>query len=139
MLKIVQAWGFLRQELLGLFSAFSRLESVYTARVSRVRILSQGTPRYNRSGTDADTPPMLIEHIRKFRAKTTHQKIQFIASLWTRFKSVTYYRVIFGSFGTSLLYRPTHIMNPHSIRVGDGVHIRPGVRMEVLPHNPRLN
>jgi acetyltransferase-like isoleucine patch superfamily enzyme len=72
--------------------------------------------------------------IGKFQRKTPHQKILFVASVWTRIKSRWYYPSIFGSFGKdSLLFSPAILHYPEFIHVGKRVSIRSGARLEAIP------
>jgi acetyltransferase-like isoleucine patch superfamily enzyme len=61
-------------------------------------------------------------------------------SISTRLKSRFYYPLVFASFGkASRLFRPTALVNPRYIHIGNKVHIGPGVRIEAIvidPANP---
>lgn len=78
--------------------------------------------------------------IRSLRQKSFYEWIVSVGSIWTRVKSRFYYPFIFGSFGkTSVLSRPLAIINPQYVHIGEGVIIRPGLRLEVIalhPENP---
>jgi acetyltransferase-like isoleucine patch superfamily enzyme len=71
--------------------------------------------------------------IRRIRRKSFYDWMIAAGSIWTRFKSKVYYPFIFGGFGeTSVMWRPLAVINPQYIQIGEGVTIRPGVRLEVI-------
>jgi acetyltransferase-like isoleucine patch superfamily enzyme len=70
------------------------------------------------------------------RKKDLHAWINLLDSFWPRLKSRLYYPFVFASFGRgSILYAPTFLGNAKYIHIGKRVHIRPGVRLEVVLAN----
>jgi len=64
--------------------------------------------------------------------------INFPTVIGVRLKSKLYYRFLFGDFGSSsLLFRPTFLLNPRYIHIGKNVRIAPGVRLEAVVLDPR--
>ena len=67
------------------------------------------------------------------RDKGLHEWVSLAASIPTLLKSKFYYPAIFGKFGArSLLARPTLLVLPRHIHIGEDVVIRPGVRLEMV-------
>ena len=67
------------------------------------------------------------------RKKDLHDWINLLDSLWPRLKSRFYYPFVFANFGRgSILFAPTFLGNVKYIHIGKRVHIRPGVRLEVV-------
>ena len=67
----------------------------------------------------------------RLRQKDLHEWMVLLESLPAYARSRIYYPRIFGAFGrSSLLYRPLVLTKPQHIYVGEGVVVRPGVRLE---------
>lgn len=69
----------------------------------------------------------------RIRDKGVHEWVSLVASIPSLLKSKFYYPAIFGEFGArSILAKPTLLVLPRHIYIGDDVVIRPGARLEVV-------
>lgn len=69
----------------------------------------------------------------RIRDKGLHEWISLVASIPSLLKSKFYYPAIFAEFGShSILAKPTLLVLPRHIHIGDNVVIRPGVRLEIV-------
>lgn len=69
----------------------------------------------------------------RIRDKGVHEWACLAASIPSRFKSKFYYPAVFGEFGArSILAKPTLLVLPRHIYIGEDVIIRPGVRLEIV-------
>jgi len=73
----------------------------------------------------------------RFLRASFHEKLNALEVLYFRVKAAVYYRHIFRSFGKgSILYTPMLLSHPEYIRIGRGVSIRQGVRLEAIVSDP---
>lgn len=67
-----------------------------------------------------------------------YEKLRRVALACSRIKGRVWYRAVFAEFGAgSSIRKPLAIVNPGFIRVGAGVSIAPGARLEAIQDNPR--
>lgn len=63
-----------------------------------------------------------------------------LCRLWWRFKTDTFYRLVFGSLGSRCEIHPPMLLNrPERMHLGDRVTVRHGARLEVVLTNPTRN
>ena len=73
-------------------------------------------------------------------ARSPYDQWNRICRLWWRFKTVTFYRLVFGSLGRRCEIHPPMLLNrPERMHLGDQVTIRHGARLEVVLTNPTRN
>jgi acetyltransferase-like isoleucine patch superfamily enzyme len=76
---------------------------------------------------------MMLRKIAEFWHDPLYTKIHRISTTYYKLKARCFYRGTFAHFGKgSFIRKPTLIMNPEFMRIGDNVSIRDGVRLEVV-------
>lgn len=69
----------------------------------------------------------------RIRDKGLHEWVSLLASVPSLLKSRFYYPAIFAEFGgRSILSKPTLLVLPRHIHIGEDVVIRPGARLEIV-------
>jgi acetyltransferase-like isoleucine patch superfamily enzyme len=69
----------------------------------------------------------------QFFRNSLPNKSRFLRLLWARLITAAYYRRVFGSIGNgTILETPLRLHNPIFIRIGTGVYIGEGARLEAL-------
>lgn len=87
--------------------------------------MSQLRPENTGSRTDGYVRPVPIEH--------WQSRVNQAASAWARFRTVGYYRLVFGAIGHgSRIFKPLLLSNPQYVYIGDRTYIRPGARIETV-------
>src|SRR5438445_6675760 len=90
-------------------------------------------PRLERTRSVAQGPSPLTSRLRFFLRSPLRVKLSVIDIFVTRLKGQFYYRRIFAEFGRrSILFRPSLIMGPEFMRIGQNVWIRQGARMTAI-------
>lgn len=73
----------------------------------------------------------------RIRRKRLHEWVALVTSIPSLLKSRFYYPSVFAQFGArSILSKPTLLLFPRHIYIGEDVVIRPGVRLEALVLHP---
>jgi acetyltransferase-like isoleucine patch superfamily enzyme len=76
---------------------------------------------------------MPLDKIHRFLSLPFYDKCNVLEHVFYRLKGALFYRRIFKSFGKqSVIYPSMMICNPRFIRIGNGVSIRKGVRLEAV-------
>lgn len=66
------------------------------------------------------------------------EKLNSAGLMFARLKTALYYRLIFGALGRgSVIYKPSILVNPQFVYIGERTVIRPGGRIETVVLDPR--
>jgi acetyltransferase-like isoleucine patch superfamily enzyme len=78
-----------------------------------------------------------LRRLNSLSSNSLHDNLSLLSSIPARIASALYYPRVFGSFGPrSLMRSPLLIQNPRFMRIGSGVSIRNGIRMQSIQTSP---
>lgn len=78
-----------------------------------------------------------LRRLNSLSSNSLHDNLSLLSSIPARITSALYYPRVFGSFGPrSLMRSPLLIQNPRFMRIGSGVSIRNGIRMQSIQTSP---
>jgi acetyltransferase-like isoleucine patch superfamily enzyme len=80
----------------------------------------------------------MLEKLKRFWREPIPNKVHVLGTLYYKVKGIVFYRRVFKQFGRgSYIRRPLLIWNAAYVRIGKGVSILDGLRMEVLKSSER--